>query len=42
MEICKFEALAMQNGAKDVEGMKELTDLELSIIGGGCGDVTLG
>jgi hypothetical protein len=39
MEIRKIEAEAIK---EVVEIVRELKDLELSMIGGGCGDITLG
>jgi hypothetical protein len=43
MEIAKIEIAAIQEAAeKGAVEMKELHDLELSLVGGGCGDISLG
>jgi hypothetical protein len=43
MEMSKVESAAVLFAANEViETVKELNDLELSIVGGGLGDITLG
>ena len=43
MEIAKKEIAAVQEAAAKCEvEVKELRELELSLVGGGCGDVALG
>jgi hypothetical protein len=44
MEIAKVELVEIQKtaGAGEEAQLKTLGDLELALIGGGCGDISLG
>ena len=42
MDMNKQELAALQIAAKECNEKQELSELELALVGGGCGDISLG